>query len=178
MINFYKLTDLTKQILFENVDNKNISVDFTLGRGNDSVFLSSCFNFVYAFDIQRQCIEDFSSRKIGNVKLILDTHANVDRYIQSFDCGMYNLGYLPNGDKMITTLKESTILSLSKAVDMLNVGGFISIILYIGHKQGGYESLEVLNFCESLCNRKFNVAHLNLLNKNLPPSLVLINRIR
>lgn len=178
MINFYKLTDLTKQILFENVENKNISVDFTLGRGNDSVFLSGCFNFVYAFDIQEKCIEEFRLREIGNVKLILDTHANVDRYVESFDCGMYNLGYLPNGDKEITTLKESTILSLSKAVEMLNVGGFISIILYIGHEQGRDESLEVLNFCGRLCNKKFNVAYLNLLNKNFPPSLILINRIR
>lgn len=178
MIDFYRLTELAKQILYENVENKNISVDFTLGRGNDSIFLSNCFEVVYAFDIQKQCIDDFRVKNIENVKLIFDNHANVDKYLSFFDCGMYNLGYLPNGDKAITTLKESTILSLSKAVNMLNIGGFISVILYVGHEQGSAESLEVLDFCSKLCNKKFNVASLNLINKNFPPSLVLINRIR
>ena len=178
MINFYKLTDFVKQILIENVNNKHVSVDFTLGRGNDTVFLSENFNFVYSFDIQKECIDDFERRKIENVKLILDTHSNVDKYLNCFDCGMYNLGYLPRGDKTITTLKESTIISLIKATNMLNVGGFISIVLYVGHEQGKDESLEVLNFCSKLDNRKFNVAYLNFINKNSPPSLVLINKVR
>ncbi len=178
MVNFYKITDLTKRILLENVENKNVSVDFTLGHGNDALFLSSHFDMVYAFDIQRQCIEEFRSMNLKNVKLILDTHANLDKHIDSFDCGMYNLGYLPNGNKMITTLSESTIISLSKAVNIMNVGGFISVVLYVGHEKGIIESKEVLNFCSRLCNKSFNVAYLNLINKNSPPSLVLINKVR
>lgn len=178
MKNFCKLTEFAKQILLENIINKNISVDFTLGRGNDTIFLSENFNFVYSFDIQRECIDDFRDKNIKNVKLILDTHSNVDKYLNSFDCGMYNLGYLPQGNKSITTLKETTILSLEKSVNMLNVGGVISIILYVGHDEGKYESESVLNFCGKLDNKKFNVAHLNYINKNSPPSLVLINKVR
>lgn len=178
MINFYKATDLAKQILIENVENKNISVDFTLGRGNDTLFLSENFKSVYAFDIQRECIQDFEKRNIENVNLILDSHENIDKYLQFFDCGMYNLGYLPCGNKTITTLKTSTIMSLKKATNILNVGGFISIILYVGHDQGKEESLAVLDFCGGLDNKKFNVAYLNFINKNFPPSLVLINKVR
>lgn len=178
MKNFYKLTEFTKQILLENIINKNISVDFTLGRGNDSLFLSENFDFVYSFDIQGECIENFRGKNIKNVKLILDTHSNVDKYLKSFDCGMYNLGYLPQGDKSITTLKETTIESLEKAVKMLNVGGIISIILYVGHSQGKEESDSVLNFCSRLDSKEFNIAHLNYINKNYPPSLVLINKVR
>lgn len=178
MINFYKATEFAKYILIENVTNKEVSVDFTLGRGNDSIFLSENFKIVYSFDIQKECIKDFSLKNLPNVKLILDTHANVDEYLDCFDCGMYNLGYLPRGNKSITTLKDSTIKSLTKAVNMLNINGLISVVLYVGHEQGEEEGREVLKFCSGLDNKKFNVAYLNFINKNSPPSLILINRTR
>lgn len=177
-MSFYQLTTTAKNILLEYVKKKNIAVDFTLGRGNDTVFLSENFNYVYSFDVQEECINDFKLRNIENVKLILDGHENLDKYIESFDCGMYNLGYLPCSDKLITTSKESTLISLTKAIEVLNVGGFISIVLYNGHDQGKDESLEVLDFCSKLDNKRFNVAYLNLINKTNPPSLVLINKTR
>lgn len=178
MINIYKLTDFAKEIILNNVVNKDVSVDFTLGRGNDAFFLTENFRYVYAFDIQKQCIDNFINNKVKNIKLILDSNANVDKYLNNFDCGMYNLGYLPCGDKSITTTKESTICSLNKAVNMLNVGGYISIILYVGHENGKEESLAVIDLCSKLDNKKFNVAYINLLNKNFPPSIILINKIR
>ncbi|BAK81091.1 tRNA (mnm(5)s(2)U34)-methyltransferase [Candidatus Arthromitus sp. SFB-rat-Yit] len=177
-MSFYKITDTAKKLLFENVKVKNISVDFTLGRGNDTLFLSENFNYVYSFDLQKECINDFKLKNIKNVELILDSHENVDKYLEEFDCGMYNLGYLPASDKKIITNVESTLISLRKSVDILNVGGFISVVLYVGHDQGRVESREVLKFCCDLDNKKFNVAYLNLLNKNNPPSLVLINKMR
>ncbi len=177
-MSFYQITDTVKKLLLDNVKEKNISVDFTLGRGNDTIFLSENFNYVYSFDLQKECIDDFELKNIQNVKLILDSHENVDKYIDGFDCGMYNLGYLPGSNKEITTNAESTLISLYKAVNILNIGGFISIVLYIGHNQGKRESQEVLEFCSRLDNKRFNVAYLNLLNKKNPPSLVLINKMR
>lgn len=177
-MSFYKITDTAKKLLIDNVKEKNISVDFTLGRGNDTLFLSENFDYVYSFDLQKECIDDFRLKNIDNVKLILDSHENVDKYIDSFDCGMYNLGYLPRSNKEVMTKAESTLISLYKAVTILNIGGFISIVLYIGHEQGKRESQEVLKFCSELDNTRFNVAYLNLLNKNNPPSLVLINKMR
>ncbi len=177
-MSFYQITDTVKKLLLDNVKEKNISVDFTLGRGNDTIFLSENFNYVYSFDLQKECIDDFELKNIQNVKLFLDSHENVDKYIDGFDCGMYNLGYLPGSNKEITTNAESTLISLYKAVNILNIGGFISIVLYIGHNQGKRESQEVLEFCSRLDNKRFNVAYLNLLNKNNSPSLVLINKMR
>ena len=177
-MSFYQITDTVKKLLLDNVKEKNISVDFTLGRGNDTIFLSDNFYYFYSFDLHNECIDDFELKNIQNVKLILDSHENVDKYIDGFDCGMYNLGYLPGSNKEITTNAESTLISLYKAVNILNIGGFISIVLYIGHNQGKRESQEVLEFCSRLDNKRFNVAYLNLLNKNNPPSLVLINKMR
>lgn len=177
-MNFYKITETAKSILLDQVNCKNIAVDFTLGRGNDTLFLSENFNYVYSFDIQEECIDEFREKNIHNVRLILDSHENVDKYLDRFDCGMYNLGYLPLSDKLITTKASSTIKSLKKAVDILDVNGFISIILYSGHYNGREECDAVLKFCSDLNNKKFNVAYLNLINKINPPSLILINKIR
>ena len=178
MINFYKIIELVKQIVLQNVLDKNIAVDFTLGRGQDTIFLSENFNFVYSFDVQTECIKDFEDRRIENVKLILDTHSNVDKYLKCFDCGLYNLGYLPQGDKSITTLKESTIISLDKSLQLLNVGGIICVAMYTGHDNGREESLAVIDFCQRLSSRSFNVVHLDLINKNKSPSLIVISKTK
>ena len=71
-MSFYQITDTVKKLLLDNVKEKNISVDFTLGRGNDTIFLSENFNYVYSFDLQKECIDDFELKNIQNVKLILD----------------------------------------------------------------------------------------------------------
>lgn len=177
-MNFYQITDNVKSILLDQVKCKNIAVDFTLGRGNDTLFLSKNFKYVYSFDVQEECIEEFKEKNINNVELILDSHENVDKYLSGFDCGMYNLGYLPLSDKLITTQASSTIKSLEKSVDMLNINGFISVMIYSGHDNGKEECEAVLKFCSELDNKRFNVAHLNLINKVNPPSLVLINKTR
>jgi len=38
-MSFYQITDTVKKLLLDNVKEKNISVYFTLGRGNDTIFL-------------------------------------------------------------------------------------------------------------------------------------------
>ena len=50
-MSFYQITDTVKKLLLDNVKEKNISVDFTLGRGNDTIFLSENFNYVYSLII-------------------------------------------------------------------------------------------------------------------------------
>lgn len=178
MISLYKITDFAKQIIENNVKNKQIAIDFTLGRGNDSIFLSENFKKVLSFDIQKECIEDFRKKNLSNVELILDCHKNIDRYTISLDCGMYNLGYLPDGDKSITTLKESTIISLEKTTKFLNMGGIITVCIYTGHEQGIQEGKAVLDFSSKLDNKSFNVAYLNLINKNFSPAIIVINKVR
>lgn len=49
---------------------------------------------------------------------------------------MFNLGYLPGGDKAFTTRAESTVKALQTALRWLAPGGFISILAYRGHEGG------------------------------------------
>ena len=54
---------------------------------------------------------------------------------------VYNLGYLPGGDKSITTEVKSTLASVKRALTWIRDGGVISISCYIGHKQGSIETI-------------------------------------
>lgn len=44
----------------------------------------------------------------------------------------YNLGYLPGGDKTITTNVETTLTSIEAACNLVVQGGLISIMCYRG----------------------------------------------
>lgn len=48
----------------------------------------------------------------------------------------FNLGYLPGGDKAITTTSETTLVALGAAERILMPGGLISVVAYVGHPGG------------------------------------------
>lgn len=47
----------------------------------------------------------------------------------------YNLGWLPGGDKSITTMLEDTLESIEAAQRLVKHGGMISVMLYRGHAE-------------------------------------------
>ncbi|MEJ7220935.1 class I SAM-dependent methyltransferase, partial [Staphylococcus gallinarum] len=84
----------------------------TCGNGNDTLFLAQNVpnGFVYGFDIQQLAITNTEQKvaTFSNVKLIKDSHNNVKQYIKAehigkIDAAIFNLGYLPKGDKSIVT---------------------------------------------------------------------------
>lgn len=48
----------------------------------------------------------------------------------------FNLGYLPGGNKAITTKSETTLQALEAASRILKPGGLISLVVYVGHPGG------------------------------------------
>ena len=73
----------------------NTAVDFTLGRGNDTLFLLDLNKEVYSFDIQEIAVTSFKDTHKDllndHLHLICDSHANFDQYIDTFDIGIFNL---------------------------------------------------------------------------------------
>lgn len=157
----------------------DIVLDATCGNGYDSLTLAKLVGeegFVYAFDIQEIAIE--STRRLiddnklsDRVELILDSHENIDKYIdKKLDFVVYNLGYLPQGDKRIRTNYQSTITSIKKALDFMKSGAILLITLYRGHDGGLEEYDRVREFAEKLDQKKFNSFQFNHINqKNYPP---------
>lgn len=118
-----------------------VAVDMTMGNGNDTFFLVSKVKEVFAFDIQKEAIEHTMQRcaLFNNIHYILDDHANIRKYVNNADIVLFNLGYLPYSDKPIITKSDSTIKAIKEAYDILKTGGYMSIIIYRGHKGGLYE---------------------------------------
>ena len=124
------------------------AIDATAGNGCDTLYLARKVGRqgkVYAFDIQAQALE--KTKKLlqqadclEQVRLIRDSHEKIDFYVKEpAHVIVYNLGYLPGGDKTVITSPDSTLNSLKKALDLLAPGGLISIIAYPAHPGGAEE---------------------------------------
>lgn len=174
------ISNLSHDIIQRYCNNFNVAVDATLGNGYDTDFLSSIFKEVKCFEIQHNAIEAYSKRKKDNVLLLNVSHENLNDYCEdNIDCIVYNLGYLPGGDKNITTLVESTITSLKQATKLLKPGGLISIAIYTGHDEGKLEKEALIKFAKELPKNEFGVMLHTLLNrKNIAPELLVIEKNR
>ena len=96
---------------------------------------------------------------------------------------VFNLGYLPGGDKRITTQAESTLEAVQCAQRTVVPGGAVSVTLYPGHKAGQLEADTLLEMAQELPQPTWSVYHTRWLNQKarktrLPsPELLLLQRI-
>ena len=78
----------------------------------------------------------------GNVRLILDGHERFEDYLEPGEMisgGLFNLGFLPGGDRALTTRCEATLAAVSGAVRRLKDGGVLGVAVYPGHPEGERE---------------------------------------
>ena len=93
---------------------------------------------------------------------------------------VFNLGYLPGGDKAIVTTTATTIPALEAAQRVVTVGGAVSVTLYPGHTEGMEEEAVVLEHAAALPQGQWSVYHAQWLNQRnkrtgrRAPSLVLM----
>ena len=160
----------------QNYKDLHIGVDMTMGNGHDTLFLSQVCDEVYAFDIQQAALDHTSSlfEDLSHVHLILDGHQHCDRYLDSFDVGIFNLGYLPLESHHVTTLLETTQEALIKAIQMVNKVLFI--VVYPGHEEGYKESLWIDDYVSGLDSHQYNVSTYKMLNKNHSPYVIEIEK--
>ena len=178
-----KILEFSKKHILNLNRSDLISIDATLGRGNDTLFLSKISKKVYSFDIQKEAIEYsldlLSKNNISNVEVILDSHENITKYVNACDVVMFNLGYLPKGDKSIATRKDSTLKAIKESLSVLNLNGIISIVFYPGFPSGLEESEYVMEYLKTLDQKTYDIIKYEFINQiNMPPFCVLIERIK
>ncbi|MGN1406705.1 MAG: tRNA (mnm(5)s(2)U34)-methyltransferase [Erysipelotrichaceae bacterium] len=123
------------------INSDDITVDMTMGNGNDSFYLSKLSKKVYAFDIQEEALISTKERcrDLNNIIYIKDNHLNFDRYIkEDIKLFVFNLGYLPGSDNEIITESGNTLKTFIKVYEYLK-DGYIAITFYRGHKGGNAE---------------------------------------
>lgn len=169
------------------VQNGDTVVDATCGNGNDTVLLANLVGNagkVYSFDIQDVAILS-TQKKIeesnlqDRVSLIKDGHHNMASYIDGdISAVMFNLGYLPSGDHSLGTSADTTIKAIEKAMELLKVGGVITIVVYYGGDSGFDEKDKVIEFVRGINQKRFIVMMTDFINQsNCPPILVCIEKI-
>ena len=179
-----KLLDIAKYFLGKGeIPADGILADFTMGNGNDTLFLCSLVpeGMVYAFDIQPEAVENTRKRLsvngVENAELILDSHANAGKYIKTpIHGGMFNLGYRPGGDKNVHTMHESTLKAVETAMELLAPGAVLVVSVYPGHSEGKTEG-EMLTEKLARCDKKeYNVAVYRLINAEDSPFIIAIQK--
>ena len=157
--------------------------DFTMGNGHDTCFLSKTVGEngkVYAFDIQEAAVENTRARLeeaglADRCTLILDSHANALEYIHEPICaGVFNLGYLPGGDKSITTLRETTLPAIEAAIDLMDKDAIINVAIYPGHEEGDLEGKMICDYLAGISRHKVCATKVNILNSPSSPYFIVI----
>jgi methylase of polypeptide subunit release factors len=184
MSNIIRSTTQTALLFISQyLHNGDTVVDATCGNGHDTLALAKMgAGKIYAFDVQETAITNTESLLIkeniplSNVHLILDSHANMCNYIkEKVQVIVFNLGYLPSADKSIITSSESTITAVKEAMKLLKKDGLICISMYSGHPGGQEEKQSLLDFAESLDERTWHTAYINMRNQRKnPPEILLI----
>ena len=121
------------------------AIDATCGNGKDTACLAALVpeGKVFALDIQPEALAKARTEvEAAHVAFLLQSHVELPRD-PSLRLVVYNLGYLPGGDKSITTRVETTLLSVKKGFELLPAGGALSLVCY-PHPEGEREKVTIL----------------------------------
>ena len=177
------LLQLHKLFICNHLKEGDVAVDFTMGNGYDTEFLSRTVGEngrVYAFDIQSQAVASTAKNLAAagcpqNYTLIRDSHHNVCNYVRGpIKAGMFNLGYLPGGDKSITTMRETTLPAIEAAVSMLGANSILSVAVYPGHAEGEAEGKLVCEYLSTLDRFRYSVAQIKIINSPTSPYFMVV----
>lgn len=166
----YGLSILNKArtLMENNLKEKDIVIDATIGNGKDSFFLLNITKngFLFGFDIQENAIKNTDNllkNTYQNYKLFCQSHENMyealKEYAGKISLIIFNLGFLPKGNKNITTNYKSTIKAIENGLKLLNNKGHIVITIYPGHDEGKKESAKIKEFLESKDNLLWKEYH-------------------
>lgn len=130
--------DLVRLLLPDHMD---LAVDATVGRGRDTLELAKRAKRIIGFDLQKEALDE--ARKLLNdypqVELHQLCHSRMKEVIHDeVDLIMFNLGYLPKGDKSFTTHEDTTKIAILAGLDLLKAGGKILLVAY-QHEEGRRE---------------------------------------
>jgi|SRR5690625_703941 len=188
------ITELTHLIVGKFLSEGDIAVDATVGNGHDTLFLARKVGVtgrVIGFDVQeaalaaaRERLEHTEKNLLERVTFLRLSHAKMENGLAKAGVSaepkaiLFNLGYLPGGDKSVTTETEETLEALKTALRLLAPGGVLTAVLYAGHPEGERESAAVLEWAKGL-PEDFRVYCTTLYNRSeTAPKLIAIEKFR
>lgn len=178
---------LAEQLCLHVLRPGDSAVDATMGNGHDTLRLCRLVGDegkVYAFDLQIAALDNTRERLRLNgmedrAQLYHMGHEHMlDVVPPPVRLVLFNLGWLPGGDKGVTTRTETTINALQEALSLLQTGGMVSVCAYPGHEEGVREQSAVLHFAQSLPSSQFTVLWHQFINGGTgAPACLMIEKI-
>lgn len=176
------------------------AIDTTCGNGHDTLALAQAVGRngrILAIDLQEEAILAskglLSAHQIDNVDFVQGSFVHLEEHwrawMENMERGMtaemasapkvivFNLGYLPGGDKKVTTRTEDTLLAVQQALSAIAPGGIVTLVLYPGHEEGARERDALLEFAKELPASRFHTAYVGFPNqKKNPPEILWITK--
>ena len=187
------LVDQTQHLITPYLRPGDSAIDATAGNGYDTAFLANTVGphgHVYAFDLQQKALtatkSHLATRDLSHIPVTycLSCHQHLSQHIAENDslnlkAIMFNLGYLPGGDKTLTTQAGSTLIAIQSAVNLLAIEGCLSIIAYPGHRAGALEFRGISDWFTTLNPLSYALKRISIKNTLRPaPEVFFIQRRR
>src|SRR5580700_11261381 len=145
-----------------------LAIDATVGNGFDALFLAHRVGpkgRVLGFDVQKAALAGARELlkfvgSLDRVSFIHDSHSRLANYLPAgagIQGAMFNLGYLPRGNRQIITRPDTTIMALGGVLANLAARGRITILVYRGHEEGILECVEVRKCLEQLSDDEWTI---------------------
>lgn len=163
---------LAAEVLKNAIAAGDTVIDATMGNGHDTLYLCELVGKngqVIAFDVQPQAVLNTENRlresgMLSRAQLYCLGHEHMAEKAQSAQAVVFNLGWLPGGNKSITTHWETTKVAIESALKLLLPMGVLVICAYPGHAEGDREREQVTSLLSALRPQDFNVLHQKFLN--------------
>lgn len=149
------------------------AVDATCGNGHDTLLLAGLVGpqgHVWGFDVQQPAIVE-TGRKLAEaglaerVTLLHSGHEQLARYLAvPLQAVMFNLGYLPGGNRAVVTRPETTLSALEQSLQLLAPSGVVLMTIYPGHSGGDEERQAVDGWAAELDPRNYHSWRMGQLN--------------
>ncbi|MBL0224763.1 MAG: class I SAM-dependent methyltransferase [Geobacteraceae bacterium] len=177
---------LAHLILRRFINQGDHVIDATCGNGHDTLLLADLTGKsgrVWAFDIQEEALAATRTRLRQSgvedrVTLLKAGHETIREFVSELvSAVVFNLGYLPAGDRTIVTRPDTTVTALEQALDLLATGGVVTVAVYPGHDGGLNESRMIESWASGLDAKKFHTWRMG--QTNVPseaPYLVVIQK--
>lgn len=179
-----------RTLMSKALTDGDIAIDATLGNCHDTVFMAELVGeagIVYGFDIQEAAILSSQSRLkennlINRVVLFQRGHEYISELVPShhkskIKAAIFNLGYLPGGNKSVVTKPDTTISAISQLLNIMAPEGIIILVVYHGYPEGAVERDELLHYLEGLDQSAAHVLKYQFINQaNNPPFIVAVEK--
>ena len=183
MQSLVRILPFAKSLLEAAISPSDTVIDATAGNGYDTVFLARIAHTVHSFDIQESAIQStrlkVTEAALSNVQLHHTGHENVLSFVQEeIGAAIFNLGYLPGSDEILTTHGPTTWKAVTDILTLLKKNGLIVLVVYHGHEAGKVEKSYLEERIGELDSHKYQVLRYEFANRPTSPYVLAIEKLK